>query len=399
MNQEDRLDVLIVSNGQDIKLLRHFLLSYKLFFKIRGNIHVVIWRKDAQALSEVLCPENLVIHYKDDIPELVEDDFRNQMYIKLIGDSFVDTPWFWVVDADFLITSIITYRDFFESDKPKWFYRPWVEIPEKNWRLPSEGFIKFDIPYLFMDEPLYILNKKILSMFRSKVSLTKILTSRESPSEFIVYGAFAYKFFHDYYAWKNSSIENVNSLIYKVNQQPPSYMVLSPDCRLTDSSLSKVCVFWSHWELAEDKMREFLLDAQVREFGRILLQPETKALMQNLGLEDVLKNGSSAWGGCYSDGWVKREWYFSIFSDKTCLLEINLDVFPSLESSYLRLIVDQCDEYMALVPGINKLLIPLSSGKVTTVQAAFHGGIIEPQGKRNLYAIAKSCKLINRELN
>src|ERR1700722_5556265 len=95
------LDVFIVACARDLKLLRHFLLSYRLFFKGDGKIHLLIWKNDKALLDQINVPKNLIVHWKDDVPELVEDDFRNQMYLKMISDRYVDSEWYWVADADY----------------------------------------------------------------------------------------------------------------------------------------------------------------------------------------------------------------------------------------------------------------------------------------------------------
>ena len=99
--------------------------------------------------------------FKDDVSELVEDDFRNQMYLKLMAHKYLESDWLWIPDADFLITSPLYKKDFFCDEKPYWYFCDWYEVAEKTWRHGSEKLLGCNIPHQFMDQPQYILNKKL----------------------------------------------------------------------------------------------------------------------------------------------------------------------------------------------------------------------------------------------
>ena len=401
MTAEQTLDVFIVACDRDIKLFRHFLLSYRLFFKIPGEIHLLIWKKDQELLNQVECPSNLFVYYKDDVLGLVEDDFRNQMYLKLIANKYVNSEWFWVVDADYLVCAPIGIDDFIKSGKPNWFYRPWLDVPEKSWRVGTQNFLGCDIPYLFMDEPFYILNKLILDKLQEKLDVKNILTGISSPSEFVAYGAFVFEYYSDRYRWINSSEGDSNCIAYRVNQRPPSYLVLNADSKLAEIGASKYAVFWSHWDIAESKMRQFLRDAQLREFGEIRVAPSDNPIKFIVMPASFREYGPYAWDGCYSDGWVKNESHFIVYSDVPGIFEIELEalVNPGEEQSLVSINTYGEEITITLRPGVNTIRIPIREGKIgSDVTLKFKNGVSESVGSgRTLYAKVRGFNYLSFE--
>ena len=394
MTTTQALDVFIVCCDRDIKLLRHFLLSYRLFFKIRGEIHLLIWKKDREILNQIECPTNLFVHYKDDVQGLIEDDFRNQMYLKLIANNYVRSEWFWVVDADFLICRPIEYTDFFKFDKPIWYYRSWLDLPERSWRAATEQFLGTNIPYLFMDEPLYILNTRILSELRTDLDLSGIFRQSDAPSEFISYGGYAYSKFNEYYNWINVG-ENDCLLVRKINQVPPSYLELDESvsfANFAEDHSVRFFVFWSHWDIAENKMNEFLVDAQINHFGCIQIQPAKVDLYIPVGLEQLLLRGLSTVDGCYADDWVKRNIRFAVDADVSGIL---LFVFKSDNHYLLSLIDSDAGAISAASAQILTVCVPLRAGKRKNISFNFDSESREDSG-RNLFAQIKSLSFVRQ---
>lgn len=321
-NPSSNLDILIVVKNSDIKLLRHFFLSYELFFKGNGNIHLFIWRDDQEYLKEIRCPANLKIHLKDDITELSADDFRNQMYIKLHSDVYTDSEWIWVVDADFLICEPIGIEDFCTDEGiPRWFFTDWHDVPERQWRKPTELLMGSGIPHLFMDEPQYLLNKKILESLRKKINIKKILTQNSPPSEFVAYGAYAFAEFPQFYSWVYASEGSCSHLVYKVNQRPPTYMELDSEVDLNVIGPAKIANFWSHWDLSEKVTQQFLRQAQSRHFGEILRPPAHNVIHISTSIKKLINIGLLAVDGCYKDGWVKMDIAYEILPEHSGVME------------------------------------------------------------------------------
>lgn len=400
MSDEKTLDVFVVARDRDIKLLRHFLLSYRLFCSIPGDIHVLIWRKDRPLLDQVGCPPNLIIHYKDDVPELVEDDFRNQMYLKLIADRYCKSRRIWAVDADYLICKPLTIGDLFELQRPLWYHCAWTDVTERSWRSASEAFLGQRISQLFMDGPLYILDRCILGALREKIDVGRILRGEACPSEFITYGAFAYSHFHDEYAWKNLE-EDEFCLVYRVNQRPPSYCILDPNAQMSEIGGAKIVVFWSHWDLAERKMREFVVDAQNAAFGRVVAEPESQSLRLDVTEDEFREFGVGAWDGCYADGWVKREASFMFRAERKVVLEIDIDIPANSSGKPLLVCIEMANvrNTQELPSGIHTLRIPVHrTQQGTPVGIWFENGIGEPGGMgRQLYARVVSSRLAPEE--
>lgn len=393
----DAFDLLIVACDRDIKLLRHFFLSYQLFFRSPGKIHLLIWSEDQALLDRIDCPQNLVVHYKDEIPDLIDDDFRNQMYLKLIADQYVETEWFWVVDADYLICAPLEFRDFCSDGKPNWFYRPWIELPEKSWRYGTQSFLGYDIPYLFMDAAQYILNRTILREFRKNVDAKKIFSSVLAPSEFIAYGAFAFKCHFQRYSWKDLSMDGSDCIAYKVNQRLPSYCELNDEVKLSDLPAAKYHVFWSHWEKAEEKMIQFLLDAQQQVFGKMIVKPDDTRLFRYWPLTEIDHGCLNGIDGVYNDGWLMRDVWFCIPTDhrSNLFMEFMVPSPPSGKSSQLRLIVNinGQQQIKELNPGLQTLMLQLDQHSKNRISFRFEGGFLEPHGARTLFAQIGACRL------
>ena len=272
----EKLDIFVVAYAKDIKLLRHFLLSYELFFKSDGKIHLFVSKRERMLLNEIRQPRNLIVHWKEDVPGLAADDGRNQMYLKLISDQFVETEWYWVVDADYVICAPLSASEFFSPDKPNWFYRRWLPINERALRRGSEELLGERIPYSFMEEHQFLLNRNILSDLRKRCDVKRILRWDPIPSEFIVYGSFAYHYRNQDYCWINIDESAVAPIA--AAQRPPECQPLDPNINLAYVQNRKYMAFWSHWEMAEEKMREFLTAAQMKWFGKVVEVPSETSL-------------------------------------------------------------------------------------------------------------------------
>ncbi|WP_133174613.1 hypothetical protein [Candidatus Methylomirabilis limnetica] len=388
MNIKQPFDLFIITCGRDIKLLRHFFLSYELFFRNPGKIHLFIWKKEEHLFDQINRPGNLVIHYKDAVEGLGEDDFRNQMYLKLISDQYVETNWYWVVDSDYLICSPLGIEDFFHDDSAYWFFRPWSGLPEQSWRTGSERFLGKEIPYLFMDAQSYVLNREVLRDLRASCDVSRILSCKPLPSEFVIYGAFAYSQHHEKYRWVNLDRDATLCAAYVVNQRPPTYCELDEGVNLSSIGSAKYAVLWSHWDKSEQKMVEFLIDAQIREFGEVRVEPDAQPLYLELQTSSLSRDDFIAIGGAYSDGWVKAESVFRLTVLMPCELVLKLKVPLCLlhNTTRLSLQTDATVRNFTLTRRNHILRIPLKSDVDNIVRLHFSGGMPEPDGGRRLYA-------------
>jgi len=400
MHDSDQMDVYMVCGDKDIRLLRHFLTSYKLFFKSPGKIFLWAWKRHEYLLQGIELPDNLTLLYKDDVPELTEDDFKNQMYLKLIAHKYVESDWFWVADTDYLIVSPLNKTDFFKGKKPYWFYCKWHEIAEKTFRSGSEAFLERQIPFQFLDEPQFIHSKKISSAFAAKHAPINLLHPEYLAAEQVVYGAYAYENFFDLYEWVDEATNNGPVVSYKVNQRPPSYCELDDDVKLIDLPVAKYYVFWSHWEKAEQKMIEFLVDAQLKFFGKLQTQPSSSKLFRYWLPAEIDSGSKVGIDGIYSDGWLMRDVWFCILADERFVLSLELFVPypPSGESDSLHLNINsngKC-QTVRLEPGSQAVRIPLDKYVENRVTFRFEGGFSEPNGFRKLFALLSKFEL---ELN
>ena len=93
MKNQESLDIYMIAGEKDQRLLRHFLISYELFYHSKGKVYLWIWREHEYLLRSFKLPKNLILLFKDDVSELVEDDFRNQMYLKLMAHKYLESDW------------------------------------------------------------------------------------------------------------------------------------------------------------------------------------------------------------------------------------------------------------------------------------------------------------------
>jgi hypothetical protein len=389
MRNEDSLDIYIIAGEKDQRLLRHFLMSYELFYHSKGKIYLWIWREHEYLLRNFKLPKNLILLFKDDVPELVEDDFRNQMYLKLIAHKYVESDWFWMPDTDFLITSPLYKNDFFSGEKPYWFYCNWKNIPEKAWREGSEKFLGYNIPLQFLEQHQYVLSQKVLKRLSADYNLGNILSKEYLAADQVVYGYYAYKNFPELYQWVDSSTYEVHSISYRVNQRPPSYCELDEKVKLDQLSPAKYYVFWSHWEKAETKMVEFLNDAQLRAFGEIKLKPDQTQLFRNWKTEQIESNSFAGLDGVHLDGWLMQEAWCCLKTDERQILCIKLIVPEPPESHYalqVQIIINSQEETRELAPGTHKITLNLKKYFDNLILLNFKGGFLEPKGNRTLYA-------------
>lgn len=397
MLDSDPMDIYMVCGDKDIRLLRHFLSSYNLFFKSPGKIYLWVWKKHEYLLRNIALPKNLILLFKDDVPELVEDDFKNQMYLKLIAHRFVETEWFWVADTDYVIVSPLCKADFFYGEKPYWFYCDWHDIAEKTFRSGSEAFLGKTIPLQFLDEQQFVHNKKMSYEFAKNFNPKNILQDGYLAAEQVVYGAYAYEHFHDLYHWVDYAKYDGSIVSYKVNQRPPSYCELNDEVKLSDLPAAKYHVFWSHWEKAEEKMIEFLVDAQLQAFGKVIVKPDDTRLFRYWPITEIDQGCLNGIDGLYSDGWLMREVWFCIPTDHRSILimEFKVPVSPLGITSRLRLFIDINDhqQIQDLNPGSQTLTLRLDKHFENRVSFRFEGGFAEPHGARTLYAQIGVCRL------
>lgn len=391
------MDVYMVCGDKDIRLLRHFLSSYNLFFKSAGKLYLWVWKKHEYLLRDITLPKNLILLFKDDVPELVANDFKNQMYLKLIAHRYVETDWFWIADTDYLIVSPLCKADFFYGEKPYWFYCDWHDIPEKTWRSGSESFLGKNIPLQIMDQQQYVHNKKVSYEFSKCYNPTNILQEGYLAAEQVVYGAYAYEYFHNLYHWVDSNKFNGPVVSYKVNQRPPSYCELDDKVKLSDLPAAKYHVFWSHWEKAEEKMIEFLADAQRQVFGEVIAKPEDTRLFRYWPLTEIDQGCLNGIDGLYSDGWLMRDVWFRIPTNHRSILFMEFIVpgQPSGNSSLLRLFIDinGCQQINDLSPGTQTLMMHLDKHSENRISFKFEGGFAEPHGARTLFAKIGASRL------
>ncbi len=133
------MDIVVVTYAPDIKLLRHFLASYDLYYQSKNKLFIFASRSEQYLLEQIRLPQNTTLLYRDDYPELVGTTaYSQQPYLKMLAYQVATTEYFCIMDSDFLFIQPTSDEDFLRCGKPVWFYRPWGENePPLRWRKQS----------------------------------------------------------------------------------------------------------------------------------------------------------------------------------------------------------------------------------------------------------------------
>jgi hypothetical protein len=303
------VDLVVVTRAADAHLLRYFLASYECFWEGGNRLALFTSRRDSYLWKDIRLPAGTRLIYREDFPELVADDFRNQLYLKLIAHQFVETENYILMDSDFLFVAPCPESVFFHQGRPIWFRGPWDDAASR-WRPGSEAFIGAPIDHLYMSGPQYVFSRTVAAELCRRYDPRRIL-DLDGVSEFIVYGWFAHQFFADSYHWVDVPGGGIVPVGRRVNQVPPSYCVLDPDVSLGEFPAVRYLAFWSHWDLAESKMREFLLEARCRYADRPLCLPEMSRIYPLIDVPAPPEALYANIRGLHFDGWVKDEVWFA----------------------------------------------------------------------------------------
>ncbi len=355
------MDIVVCSHLKDFQLLNLFFQSYDLYYHDKAQLILFIWRWEQTYLDQLHQPIGLRVIYKDDVPELNSgDDFRNQLYLKLIAYRYAQSEYFLVCDSDFLFCAPTYAKDFFDKDnKPYWFIQNWVK--EYNvWREGTEAILKHDIAYEFMAMSQYLLKKSILASLDNDCQLQQLLI-QPNASEFVLYGAYVYYHptFHDVYHWQFRGDYRVLPITHNVNQIAHGYLELDQTTKFEDFKLFKLLAFWSHWNLAAIKMAEFFEASQLMHFGKIKKISFTEKNL-NFGL---MKKTISHWQafitGVDADGWVQHHIQLLIADPDIKNLTLHCEVPGHINGTYNPIIIKIDAKIYILEPGLQTLNIDL----------------------------------------
>ncbi|MBM3203891.1 hypothetical protein FJZ55_08330 [Candidatus Woesearchaeota archaeon] len=308
------MDLVVVTCEPDIKLLRHFLASYELYYQNKNNVYIFAYEADKYWLNQVNLPDsaNIVI-IEEHYPEVIgAPGFNHSLYLKLLAYKVVTTDNFIIMDSDFLFIGPTYDNDFFLEGKPVWYYHPWVEdSPPIKWKRSSEAFVRHEMDYLYLDQPQWIFKREICAKLASTYKLEEILTT-SNVAEIQVYGWFAHQYMEGEYRFIQYDLRENEPIVAKINQIPPTYQHLDPHCNYDQYKNYKFVVFWSHWNLAEEKMIEFFEKSQIDCFGKILLEAERNPFVPIAKPGLITHENCRSVFGIFSDGWVTAEVKFKI---------------------------------------------------------------------------------------
>jgi hypothetical protein len=362
------MDFIVVTFGPDLKLLRHFLASYELYYQNKNKLILFSSMTDKPLLDQMMLPENTVSLVKEDFPEVLgTDDYSQQHYFKLLAHKFVDTEYYCIMDSDFVFLRPTYDQDFFDEGKPRCFFRPWVEGEPALWkRKPSESFLGFAGAFVFNTHAEWIFKRSICAELSSTLRLEGML-NQPNVSELQIYGMYAYRYHQQEHVWICPAPGTSEPIGASVNQVPPAYNLdLDPESHFGHFERYRYVQFWSQWELAEQKMIEFFEDSQKYHYGHVVLKANRSPLSCIIDLSDISKGNYRYFDGVFSDGWVKEEVKFRVkVPERHKSIVIELMVPPDPEDrKWTCTGLASMDERIPaqpfnLKPGTNKLNITL----------------------------------------
>jgi hypothetical protein len=373
LSWNNRVDFVIVTFAPDIKLLRHCLASYDLYYQDKDRLFIFASRADQPLLERIDIPGNATILFREDYPDLKEIEAAGQpAYLKLISCEVVTTEYFCVIDSDFLFIAPTHDRDFFNEGRPVWFYRRWRDgEPPMLFRRAAEAFVGDSIDQKFTDGAQYVFKRSIAADLLSRYPLTKI-HRHDILHEFLVYGWFAHQQHRDEYSFTQVNEDATRLIIGAVNQIPPDYLHLDPTCAYAQFKDRKVVVFWSYWDLAEAKMVEFFEDSQLDHFGRVAREADRDLLLCIVDPADIAKAGYRYFQGVFSDGWVKQVIRFALDIPDDCRSLVTELMVPRDPSNADWRLTGEIEiggfatgRHFSLEPGLNNLTIDLPRNRRT----------------------------------
>lgn len=298
------MDLVVVTYGPDLKLLRHFLASYEQYYETKDRIYVLTSLQDEPVLREMDLPGNAQLVFREDFPDLVgATSYSQQTYLKLIAHGIVDTEYFCIMDSDFLFVRPIRDEHFFSGNKPLWFCRPWLENDESlRWKPDTERLIGSAIAYNYGDVPQWVFKRSLLRELCERIDARSVLNTN-TVWEFLLYGWYIHTYHADEYVFITDDRTTV-PMVEKINQIPPTYCHLDPTVHYRQYPSARYVVFWSHWDLAESKMVEFFEDSQVDNFGRVLRPAARTPLPIVVTSESIAAQEFGRVEGIFTDGWL-----------------------------------------------------------------------------------------------
>src|SRR5579859_40883 len=321
------MDFVVVTHAPDVKLLRHFLESYDLYYSTKDRLHIFTSVRDQALLDQVKLPSNASLVYREDFPAVAEaTPFSQQLYLKLMSHTVVTTDYFCIMDSDFLFIRPTSDADLFYKGKPVWYYRTWIDgEPPLRWRAGSEAFLGSNINHLYAWIPQFVFHRSVALELTKRYDPRRILND-DTISEFLVYGWFAHRYYPDAHFFARD-LDVAPPVVRTVNQIPPDYCHLDPSVSYQQFRGHHCVAFWSHWDLAESKMVEFFEDSQREHFGRVQVPGNSEPLYTTTDPEAINSGEYGDIDGSFADGWVKDVLHLSLdVPDDALSVEIDLDV-------------------------------------------------------------------------
>lgn len=278
--------------------------------------------------------------------------YTDQMRIKLLASTLVESQYYNVVDADFLFTAPLQPADLFRDGRGIYRIGPWHEDAEAThkWRRSSEAVLAGPVDFCGMIAPPYLLCRDVArSLVTSPEFFGRFKDQQGRASEYVTYAAYAFAHARQAHEWVT---EPWPGELVLLNQRDMGGSVhLDETIRLENFPARPGIVFWSHWDEAEPLMRKFCL--QLHEMhGREapgLLEPFCRDIEWSTFQRDGLRAVHAAW----SDGWAHGKAVFELTNIPFGTVSASFDVVADWPNT------------LDVVTASRQRSIPIPSGRST----------------------------------
>jgi hypothetical protein len=172
-----RTTILVKSCRRDLGWLRYCLSAIRKYARDFESILLVL-DNDCKGQFNFDLPGLKIIYVE---PWL--NRYIHQQYIKLLADTWVQTPYILLMDSDTIFTQEVTPRSFLAPEvplnpnvadrssidpRPLWFVRDWDEAEEAQmWKKHTEHFHRREVPFEFMLTLPQLVLRSSLTAFRA----------------------------------------------------------------------------------------------------------------------------------------------------------------------------------------------------------------------------------------
>ena len=232
-----KTEIITVSFDKDLKWLKYSMESRRRYCRSYHNELGTVLLDDSLVEGEQCnmtadwCKSQGINYGINKGAKAIKRGYVRQQYMKFYCDRYVmpDTEFICHVDSDSIFTEGHDPSIYFEDGKPIMLYTPYdvffqpsqpenIQVALKQWHDITSEAMGSDVPHEFMRRMPLVYPKDMFVEVRKFVSSTHkkqvVHWMREMPnfSEYNFFGAWAWEYAHDQFAWKNTEEDDFDQL-------------------------------------------------------------------------------------------------------------------------------------------------------------------------------------------